>query len=158
MESSIVLNTNFYILFFCFWFLCSIQWARLPALIDTLTIEKTSNDMISYTWKILHTTTTDHHDWVFLKIMSFTSDVGDDFISVCKSYFCYLSEGWIRLLRSTRIYLETDSPTLRSRKRRESLLQRVLVELKSRRLTLTSRIFSFFADELIDCSHGGSDE
>ena len=142
------------LLFFCFWFFRTVEWARLTTLIDTLTVEKTTYDMVSHTWKILHTTTTYHHDWVLLKVVSFTSDIRDDFVSIGKTYFCYLSESWVWLLWSTRIHLETDTTTLRSRKWRESLLEGILIELKSRRLTLASRILSFFTDKLVDCSHG----
>jgi hypothetical protein len=70
--------------------------------------------MVSYTWDIFHTTSTDHDYRVLLEIMSFTSDIGDYFIPISQTDLGDLPESRVWLLRSTRVDLETDTSTLRS--------------------------------------------
>jgi hypothetical protein len=41
----------------------------------------TTNDMVSNAWEISYPTTTDKDDAVLLKVMAFTTDVGDDFLT-----------------------------------------------------------------------------
>ena len=140
-------------LLFCLWLLRSIQRSWLTSLVDTLTVENSSKDMVSYTWKILHTSTSDHDNGVFLEVMSFSSDVGNHFISICEANLCHLSKRWIRLLRSTRVHLETDSSTLRRSERTHRLLQAISIELKRWWFAFFCWIFSFATNELVDSRH-----
>ena len=147
------MHSTYALLFLRLWLLRTIERSWLTSLINTLTVEDSSKDMIPDSWKILHTTTTDHDDRVLLKVVSFTSDVGDDFISIRETNLCYLAECWVRLLRSTRIHLETYSSTLRCCERTHRLFQTISVELKCWWFTFSVRIFSFAANELVDSRH-----
>jgi hypothetical protein len=50
--------------------------------LDTLKIEGTTDDVITDTWKIWNTTTTDKHDCVLLEVVAFTTDVCPNFLAV----------------------------------------------------------------------------
>jgi hypothetical protein len=47
-----------------------------------LEIERTTNDVVTNTWKVWHTTTTDEHNSVLLEVVAFTADVGPDFVTI----------------------------------------------------------------------------
>ena len=141
------------VLFFCFWLLGTIERTTLSSFIDTLTVEDSTYDVVSYTWEIFHTTTTDHDYWVLLEIVPFSSDVWDNFVSIRQTNFGNFSESWVWLLRSTRVHLETDSSTLRRCEWTHFFAQTVLVELKSWGFTFLCCVFSFTTNELIDSRH-----
>lgn len=60
----------------------SVFRAALAALIDTESIEGTTHDVITDTRKVFHPAATNEDDGVLLEVMSLTSDVGDDFVTV----------------------------------------------------------------------------
>jgi hypothetical protein len=45
-------------------------------------IERTSYDVIPNTWKVAYTTAANKNDGVFLKVMTFTTDVRRNFFAV----------------------------------------------------------------------------
>jgi hypothetical protein len=49
--------------------------------------------VVTYTWKVLHTTTADKHDGVLLEVVTFTRDVGDNFYLVGEAHLGYLTKG-----------------------------------------------------------------
>jgi hypothetical protein len=84
----------------------------LTALVDTESIERATNDVVADTRKVFHPTATNEDDGVFLKVVSFTADVGDDFEAVGETHFGHLAERRVRLLRGAGHYLEADSAAL----------------------------------------------
>jgi hypothetical protein len=72
----------------------------LFATLDTLKIERTTDDMITDTWKIRDTTTTDKHDCVLLEVVTFTTDICPNFLTVGKAHTSDLAKSGVRLLWS----------------------------------------------------------
>jgi hypothetical protein len=54
-------------------------------LCNTLKVEGTTNDVVTHTWKVWHTTTTNEHYGVFLEVVTFTTDVSPYFVTVSKT-------------------------------------------------------------------------
>src|SRR6218665_3712707 len=54
----------------------------LLAVLDTLGIENAADDVVTHTRQVLDAAATDHHDGVFLQVVTFTRDVADDFEAV----------------------------------------------------------------------------
>ena len=58
-----------------FWLFGSVLRATLFAILHTLRIQCTANDMIANTWQILDTTTSNKNDRVFLQVVTLTRDI-----------------------------------------------------------------------------------
>src|SRR5882757_5364029 len=56
--------------------------AAAATTVDSEGVKGSANDVISNAGKIFHTTTANEHDRVFLQIVSFAGNVGDDFLAV----------------------------------------------------------------------------
>ena len=104
-------------------------------------VESTADDVVTHTGQVFHTTTADQHDAVFLKIVTFTTDVGDDFVTVGQTNFGHLTKSGVGLLRGASHHLKADAATLRAL-------------CKRRRLRLYRLVFAAVSDELIDGGHG----
>ena len=72
--------------------------------------------------------------------MAFTTDVGDDFISIGETNLGDLPESGVRLLGCAGVDLQTNPTTL-------------WAVVQSRRLRLGDCFFPTFADELVNCRH-----
>jgi hypothetical protein len=86
--------------------------AALAALIDTEGIERTTDDVVTNTWKVLHPSAANEDDGVFLEVVAFTADVGDDFESVSEAHFGHFTESRVRLLGRPSHDLKTYSAAL----------------------------------------------
>ncbi len=96
--------------------------------------------MVANTWKVFHTTTTDKDDGVLLEVVTFSADVGDDFVAVGEANFGNLTESGVRLLWRAGVNLETNAAAL-------------WAVVQSRRLRLGDCFFTTFADELVNGGH-----
>jgi hypothetical protein len=67
-----------------------------PAFIDSQTVQGSPDDVITNTGQILDPAPADEDDGVFLKIVSFTADVGDHFITVSQTHFTNLPKRPLR--------------------------------------------------------------
>jgi hypothetical protein len=56
--------------------------SALFAVFDSSAVQRSSNDVISHTRKIFYTAPADEDNAVFLKVMSLSANVGDDFLSI----------------------------------------------------------------------------
>ena len=54
--------------------------------------------MITNTWKVFYSTTTDENDGVLLKIVTLTTDVGDDLVTVSKTNLSNFPKSGVWLL------------------------------------------------------------
>jgi hypothetical protein len=54
-------------------------------LLNTLKVERTTNDVVTNTWKVWHTTTSNKHNSVLLEVMTFTTDIRPNFLLVRKT-------------------------------------------------------------------------
>jgi hypothetical protein len=66
--------------------LSAIFRTSLTPVIDTLTIKRASNNVITNTGKVLDATAPYQHGVVFLKVMSFTWDIAGDLDPVCQTH------------------------------------------------------------------------
>src|SRR5512136_272232 len=56
------------------------------AFFDTGSVERAADDMVTNAREILHTAATDEHNGVFLKVVAFIRDIGDDLITVGEAH------------------------------------------------------------------------
>ena len=119
-------------------------------------VEDSSEDVVSDTGKVLHTSSSDHDHRVLLQIVTDSRDVRNDFVSIRKAHLCDLPECGIRLLRSRRVDLGADSPLLRAGKTALSPFDGVPDDLQGRGFTLSGLVRTRLSDELIDGSHNAS--
>lgn len=70
--------------------------------------------MVANAWKVTDSTATNEHDGVLLEVVSFTADVGSDFLAVRKANPGDLSECRVRLLRGHCANLQAHATTLRT--------------------------------------------
>ena len=133
----------------------TIPRSSLLAAIDTLGIELTTNDVVANTRKVLHTTTTNEHDAVFLEVMSLTHDVGLDLVTIGQTHTRNLSQGGVWLLGCHGCHLHTHT-TLEGctfGKGHILHLESIPGVLERRRLTLLALALARLADELINGRH-----
>lgn len=77
---------------------CSVLRTALTAVRDTRSIQGASHSVVSNTRQILHTSASNQHHGVFLKVVTFTTDVGGHFVTVGQPHPGHLSKRGIRLL------------------------------------------------------------
>ena len=75
-------------------------------------IESTTDDVVTNTWKVLHSTTANEDDGVLLEVVAFTTDVGDDFKAIGQADLGNFTESRVRLLRRAGHHLKADTTTL----------------------------------------------
>lgn len=114
--------------------------AGLTTLIDAESIECTTHDVVTNTWKVFHSATANEHDGVLLEVVTFTTDVGDDFEAIGQAHLGDLTESGVWLLWRPGHDLEADAPTLGA-------------VGESRRLRLLYWHVASFADELVNSRH-----
>ena len=64
----------------------------LIATFDTQSIQSTTNNMVTDTWQIFHSATANQDNGVLLEVVTFTTDVGDDFFTIGKTDLSYLTK------------------------------------------------------------------
>ena len=64
--------------------LCTVLGTSLTTVSNTLSIESASDDVVTYTRKVLYTSASDENDAVLLKVVTDTRDIRSNFISVCE--------------------------------------------------------------------------
>ncbi|SPU71177.1 Uncharacterised protein [Brucella neotomae] len=93
--------------------LCTVLGTALLAVLDTLGIENATDDVVTHTRQVLHTTATDHHDGVLLQVMPFTRDITNDFKAVRQTNLGNLTQSRVRLLRGRRVNAGANAALLR---------------------------------------------
>ena len=71
--------------------LSTVLRTALSTVSNTSSIECTANDVVTYTRKVLYTTTTYEYDAVLLQVVTFTRDVRVDLLRVSQTYTSYLT-------------------------------------------------------------------
>ena len=92
----------------------TILGAGLTALIDSEGIERTTNDVVTDTWKVFYPATANENDRVFLEVVTFTTDVSDDFKAIGETHFGDFTERGVRLLWRPGHDLEANAAALRA--------------------------------------------
>src|ERR1700754_2998662 len=114
--------------------------ARLATLGHAGAVETAANRVVTHTREILDATAADQNDRVFLKIVTFATDVADDFETVGQAHLGNLTQCRVRLLRSGRIHARANTAALRA-------------ALQGRRGALVRLRAAGFAHQLVDCRH-----
>jgi len=96
------------------WPFGSILRTSLLAILNTLGVERSSNNVIPDPWKVFHSPTSDEDDRVFLKIVSLTRDVRRDLDTAHEADTRNFPERRIGLLRCRGVYSCAYSPPLRT--------------------------------------------
>jgi hypothetical protein len=84
----------------------------LLAAVDPKGIKRTTDDVVTHTWQILHSTTANKNNRVFLEVVTLTADVSDDFISVGQANLGNLTKRGVGLFRCASVNLETNATAL----------------------------------------------
>src|ERR1700694_5439338 len=116
-----------------FWPLGSIAGATPAALADTVAVQCAAYDMIAHTWQVFHTTATDQHNGVFLKVMAFTWDVSGDFHPVAEANTGNFTHCRVRLFGRHSAHLGANAAFLRRPTQRKSLVLQRIERITQRR-------------------------
>ena len=87
------LHSHLFLLFSGLGTLSAILGTTLQAVSHAGSIERTANDVITYTREVFHTTATYEYDAVFLKVVAFTGDVGVNLLGVGETHTGHLTHG-----------------------------------------------------------------
>src|SRR3989338_15060 len=134
-------------------FLSAITTAALFAVLYALAIEHTSNNVVTYSWQIFHTASANHHNGVFLQVVTFTADVSVYFHSVSEANTRNLSESRVRLFGRHGCYLGAHSSFERAGQGSILRLQGIENGLKCGRFAFYNALYTRFAYELVDGWH-----
>ena len=78
--------------------LCTVLGTGLHTAIDALSIQSTTNDVITDTGKVLNTTATDQNNRVLLQVVANTGNVSGNFHTVGQAHTSDLTQCRVRLL------------------------------------------------------------
>ena len=76
-------------------------------------VESSADDMIPHAGQVLHPSSSNENNGVFLEVMANTRDVGSYFNAIGQPNTRHFSKGRVGFLRSRRIDTDTDPPLLR---------------------------------------------
>src|SRR3546814_5556451 len=74
----------------------------LLTVLDALGIKDTAQHVITHAGKVAHTSATDQHNTVFLKVMAFAGNIADDFALIGQADLGNLAQSRVRLFRGAR--------------------------------------------------------
>ncbi len=115
---------SYFLFFLTFYWRCrSLSWFRtlrtifrttLFTSVNTGGIQCTTDNVVTNTWQILHTTTADQYDRVLLQVVAFTWDVGIHLLVVRKTNTGYFTKRGVRFLRRSCVHPGAHAPALRA--------------------------------------------
>lgn len=112
----------------------------LTAFIDPEGIERAADDVVTDTWKVFHPAAANEDDGVFLEVVAFAADVGDDFETVGEADFGDFPKRGVGLFRRAGHDLQANAAAL-------------WTVHECGGLRLLGRSVASFANELIDGRH-----
>src|SRR6201996_714483 len=116
--------------------------ASLLAVLDTLGVERTANDLVPHTGQVLDSATTYQHHRVLLQVVAFTWDVGGDLDLARQLDARDLAKRRVRLLRGGGVHAGAYATALRA-------------ALQSRGLGLADLVPATLSDQLLNGWHLG---
>src|SRR5512147_3202625 len=75
----------------------------LLAILHALRVQRAADDVVTTTRKVLHASTPDQHNRVFLQVVAFAADVRDHLEAVGQAHLRNLAQRRVRFLRRGRI-------------------------------------------------------
>lgn len=136
-----------------FWTFGAVFAAALLSVLDSLAVQSSTNDVVTHPGKILHTASAHQYDGVFLKVVSFTWNVGVHFKSVRQSHTGVFTKSGVWFLWCHGGHFGADSTLEWAGQRVAFALEGVEDRLHGRRLALAHFLLTTFADQLIDGGH-----
>src|SRR5690606_10621934 len=115
--------------------------AGLLAVLHTLRVSGTADDLVAHTGEVLHTAATNEHDRVLLQVVALTRDVGRDLDATGELDTSDLAQCRVGLLRSGGVHAGAHTTTLRA-------------PLERRTLGLRDLVLAALSDQLLDGGHG----
>ena len=136
-----------------FGLLGAILGTSLHTTVDTLSIESTTDDVVTDTRKVLHTAAADHNHRVLLQVVADTGDVSSDFVTVGQTHTSDLTQSGVGLLRGRGTNCGADASLLRSGQVGLLILQGVQALLHCGRCGLVGNLLSAFSYQLVKSGH-----
>ena len=133
--------------------LCAVLGTALLTVGNTLCIQGTTDDVITYTRQVTNTSASDQDHGVLLKVVSDTGDVGGSLQTVGQTYSRDLTKSGVRLLRAGGGNLGANASLLRGRLIGRRVGQSVETVLEHRSLGLVALVMTTLSDELIKRWH-----
>ena len=133
--------------------LCAVFRTALLTVCNTLSIERTANDVVTHTGEVTYSSASDKNYRVLLKVVSDSGNVGGCLKSVCESYSGYLTKSGVRLFRACCRNLCANASFLRCGRVCRLVLKCVETCLKNRSLGLISLVVTALSYELIKGWH-----
>ena len=93
--------------------LCAVLGTALHTVGNTLSVESTTDDVVTYTRQVANSTAADEDYRVLLEIVTNTRDVARNLKTVGQRYSCKLTKCRVRLLRGRSFYSCANSSLLR---------------------------------------------
>src|SRR5260370_25158846 len=118
----------------------AVTTARLLAVADALGVERTPDDLVTYSGEVPHPAATDKHDGVLLQIVADARNVGGDLDLAGQPDAGDLAQRGIGLLRGGRVDARADPPALRA-------------ALERRGVVLGYLVLAALPDQLLDRGH-----
>src|SRR3546814_17464378 len=87
--------------------LLAVLRTALLTVLDALGIKDTAQHVITHAGKVAHTSATDQHNTVFLKVMAFAGNIADDFAMIGQADLGNLAQSRVRLFRGCGIKTST---------------------------------------------------
>src|SRR5699024_10802077 len=112
----------------------------LLTLVDTMGVQVTTDDLVTNTRKVLHTTTADKHHGVLLPVVARSWDVCGNLDTGGQAHTSNLTQSGVRLLRRGGVHVGANATTLRG------TLQRSGSNLRARSIAA-------LADQLLNSWH-----
>src|SRR5690349_19866347 len=85
----------------------------LLAILHALQVQGTANDVVTHTGQVLDTTAANQHHAVFLQVVAFAADVGDDFEAVGQAHLGDLTQSGVGLFRRRGVHTGAHTAALR---------------------------------------------
>ena len=127
--------------------------ASLHTAIDTLGIQRTTDDVVTDAGQVLYTAAADHDHGVLLQGVTHAGNVSGDLVAVGQTHTGDLPQSGVRLLGGSSSHGGADATLLRSGKIGFLVLQSVQALLHRGRIGLVGRLLSALLDQLIKGRH-----
>src|SRR5690554_5642712 len=93
---------------------CTVLRACLFAVFDPLQIERAAHNVVANTGQVFDTAAAHEHNGVLLQVVTFTTDVRNNFVTVGEANLGYFTQGRVRFLGGGGVHTGAHAATLRA--------------------------------------------
>ena len=133
--------------------LCTVLGTGLHTTLNTLSIQSTTDDVVTNTGKVLNTAAADQNNRVLLQVVANTGDVSGNFHTVGQAYTSDLTQCRVRLLGAGGTNSSADTALLGGRNSSSLVLQSIQTSLQRGSGGLVSDLLTTGSNELIKSRH-----